>query len=132
MKKISMIIFLIGLVFADINIVYASSGFLRKNSIKTCNGVSYGQHSSDNHWHKAVLNDNGGYNAEGDPIYSDPCGNNQNNNNINNNSGNSANNTSVIKTPVVKSSDATLLSLKVDNNAIGIADNMSYTTKMLQ
>ena len=57
--------------------VSASSGALRNDSIKTCpDGIQYGQHGSDNHWHIAEYTprDKGSnYSALGDPIYSDPC-----------------------------------------------------------
>lgn len=58
--------------------VQATSGALRKASIKTCsNGVTYGQHSSSGelHWHvaKADSDVSSGWIATGDPIYSDPC-----------------------------------------------------------
>ena len=66
--------------------VNASSGRLRKDSIKTCNGVTYGQHSSDNHWHIASENSDGSYSATGNPIYSDPC--NYSDNSSSNNSSN--------------------------------------------
>ena len=59
--------------------VNASSGRLRKDSIKTCGGITYGQHSSDNHWHIAELKD-GSYYATGNPIYSDPCSSSNSNN----------------------------------------------------
>ncbi len=128
MRKVflAIIIFILG-----ISSVYATPEFLRKDSIKTCNGNLYGQHSSDNHWHKAVLNDDGGYNAVGDPIYSDPCG------------GSVENETPIVedetpivenKTPAItnsvvsKSSDNSLLKLLVNGEEITISDNMSYTT----
>lgn len=85
-----MIIFVVGSI--EVN---ASSGALRKASIKTCNGITYGQHSSDNHWHVAEESD-GKYYATGDPIYSDPCSSNSNSSNTDNssNSGSSSNNSS--------------------------------------
>lgn len=85
-----MIIFVVGSI--EVN---ASSGALRKASIKTCNGITYGKHSSDNHWHVAEESD-GKYYATGDPIYSDPCGSSSNSSNADNsnNSGGSSNNSS--------------------------------------
>ncbi len=79
--------------------VNASSGRLKKNTIKTCNGVTYGQHSSDNHCHVAK-EDDGNYYAIGKPIYSNPC----------NNSNSSMNNEKIIpsKQTPNKSSDNTL------------------------
>ena len=84
-----MTIFVVGSVEAN-----ASSGKLRAASIKTCGGVTYGQHGSDDHWHIANNTDNGWY-PDGDAIYySDPCS--SNNNSTSNNSSNdsSSNNTS--------------------------------------
>lgn len=89
MKKSLCLILLITLFISGSIEVNASSGALRKASIKTCNGITYGQHSSDNHWHVAEESD-GKYYATGNPIYSDPCsssGGSSNNNNSNNDSG---------------------------------------------
>lgn len=72
MKKSLYIIILLLLFLVCSVKVDASSGFLKKASIKTCNGVMYGQHSSDNHWHVAEEK-NGKYYAAGDPFYTDPC-----------------------------------------------------------
>lgn len=83
-KKIIVLLFAF-LMICNITTVYASSGKLKKASIKTCNGVTYGQHSSDNHWHVAEEKD-GSYYATGNPIYSDPCS--SSNNNANNNDNN--------------------------------------------
>ena len=79
-KRIIMILLLTFLVIGNITNVNASSGRLRKASIKTCNGVTYGQHSSDNHWHVASRNSDGSYSATGNPIYSDPCNSNSSGN----------------------------------------------------
>lgn len=71
MKKIFII--LITFLFL-IPIVNASPGRLVSSSITTCNGITYGYHSSDKHWHVAVQNSDGSYNASGDIIgYSNPC-----------------------------------------------------------
>lgn len=58
-----------------INTASASSGALRKASIKQCpNGKYYGQHSSDNHWHEAERsNTSSGWSAIGPELSSDPC-----------------------------------------------------------
>lgn len=72
MKKVVGIILLGTIMLVGIVKVEASSGQLRKASITTCNGVTYGQHSSDNHWHVAEEKD-GKYYATGDPIYGNPC-----------------------------------------------------------
>ena len=85
MKKRKIFIALVFAFMLLINVpeVYASSGKLKKASIKTCNGVTYGQHSSDNHWHVAEEKD-GSYYATGNPMYTDPCASNTNSNNNNN------------------------------------------------
>lgn len=71
MKKIFLV--LIAFLFL-IPIVNASPGRLVNSSITTCNGITYGYHSSDKHWHVAVQNSDGSYNASGDIIgYSSPC-----------------------------------------------------------
>jgi len=72
MKQILLKIILLILFMSNILNVNASSGQLKKDSIKSCNGITYGQHSSDNHWHVASES-KGRYYATGDPIYSDPC-----------------------------------------------------------
>ena len=71
-KKIGGIFLIMFLFFMCQKNVFASSGRLRKDSITTCNGVTYGQHSSDNHWHVASKGEEGYY-ATGSPIYSNPC-----------------------------------------------------------
>lgn len=47
--------------------VYASNGKLKANSIIECNGIEYGYHGCDNHYHKAILK-NGEWYAEGEII----------------------------------------------------------------
>ena len=91
-RKIFIALLFAFMLLINVSEVYASSGKLRKASIKTCNGVTYGQHSSDNHWHVAEEKD-GSYYATGNPIYSDPCvsSNNNANNNDNNNDSNNEN-----------------------------------------
>lgn len=140
--------------------VNASSGRLRKDSIKTCGGITYGQHSSDNHWHIAELKD-GSYYATGNPIYNDPCnssnstnsdkqepenngnndstvvdsnttndsGNNQSNN-VNEESGTT--NNDIQSKPndneIIKSNDATIKNIIIDNKTIDVKDKMEYVT----
>ena len=55
--------------------VSASSGALKKDSIKTCpNGVTYGYHGPDNHWHVAEKsNVKSGWSAVGEALSGDPC-----------------------------------------------------------
>ena len=93
MKNIFLIIPIIIASLFNVVIVDASSGRLRKDSIKTCNGIVYGQHSEDNHWHVAEKQGNWYY-ANGEPIYTNPCLSNnvQIENSIDNNSNNSSTN----------------------------------------
>lgn len=152
MKKKSVYfgIVLLCVLFLGMTNVYATSGRLRKNSIKTCNGITYGQHSSDNHWHVAVRNSDGSYNASGDPIYSDPCasssnsssssGNTSGSSNTNSSSSNTISGSSKpastpvatpvsIPTPTPElSSDTSLKSVIVDGNTIEVSDSMEYQT----
>lgn len=152
MKKKSVYfgIVLLCVLFLGMTNVYATSGRLRKNSIKTCNGITYGQHSSDNHWHVAVRNSDGSYNASGDPIYSDPCasssnsssssGNTSGSSNTNSSSSNTSSGSSKpastpvatpvsIPTPTPElSSNTSLKSVTVDGNSIEVSDWMEYQT----
>lgn len=152
MKKKSVYfgIVLLCVLFLGMTNVYATSGRLRKNSIKTCNGITYGQHSSDNHWHVAVRNSDGSYNASGDPIYSDPCasssnsssssGNTSGSSNTNSSSSNTSSGSSKpASTPVATpvsiptpppelSSNTSLKSVTVDGNSIEVSDWMEYQT----
>ncbi len=123
MKKNVLFGICISIFLLNFNVVDASSGFLRKDSIKTCNGVTYGQHGSDNHWHVAVENSNGGYNASGSPIYQDPCA---NSNSSNYSNDNIPNNNQVI---VPKSSDVSLNKIVVNDEEIPIQDTMNYETE---
>jgi len=79
--------------------VFATPGALRKKSIETCNGITYGLHSDGKggtHWHRAEAHSkmSSGWAAVGDPILSDPCLKNSssNSNQSNNNSSNKSNN----------------------------------------
>ncbi len=147
MKKLFLSVIVILALLCNNNMVLASSGRLRSNSIKNVNGVLYGQHGGDNHWHVAIKNSNGTYNASGDPIYSDPSKSSQstssssssknNGGNANNNSStngksstNSDNNSRNVSTsPVEKlSNDTSLLSLKIDEQEITLVDAMTYET----
>lgn len=76
-KKIIVLLLILGLIL-HINDVNASSGALRKNSIKTCpDGIVYGYHGSNGktHWHKAVKSEksSSGWIASGSQINDDPC-----------------------------------------------------------
>lgn len=142
-----MTIFVVG--SAEVN---ASSGKLRSASIKTCGGITYGQHSSDDHWHIAKNTDNGWY-PDGDAIYyNDLCSSNNNsssdnqsndsssnnsssssssNNSSSNNSssgGSSNNNQTTTKPEETKSNDNTLKSIIINEENIKIEENMNYST----
>lgn len=148
MKKCLYLILLMTIFVVGIIEVNASSGALRKASIKTCNGITYGKHSSDNHWHVAEESD-GKYYATGDPIYSDPCSSSSNSSNADNsnNSGGSSNNSSNNNTSTtkpnsssssnansstekeeVKSNDNTLKIIIIDGKEIDVKDNIDYST----
>lgn len=122
-KKVLFGIFVIAFVI-NFNVVEAGSGFLRKDSIKSCNGITYGQHGSDNHWHVAIENSGGGYNASGNPIYQDPCANFSSSGSYNSDTQNNSN-------PVIvpKSSDVSLNKVVLNDDEIPIQDIMSYETK---
>ena len=122
-KNVLFGIFVIAFVI-NFNVVEASSGFLRKDSIKSCNGITYGQHGSDNHWHVAIENSGGGYNASGNPIYQDPCANFSSSGSYNSDTQNNSN-------PVIvpKSSDVSLNKVVLNDDEIPIQDIMSYETK---
>lgn len=143
MKKIKYIIFILIISGTALAQVDATSGRLRNNSIKTCNGITYGQHSDDNHWHVASRNSNGTYSATGSAIYSDPCKSNNNqssnppsNNNSSSNSNNNVNNQNTTtnnqeNNPIpeeTKSNDNTLKTITIDGNNIEISDNINYLT----
>ena len=122
-KNVLFGIFVIAFVI-NFNVVEASSGFLRKDSIKSCNGITYGQHGSDNHCHVAIENSGGGYNASGNPIYQDPCANFSSSGSYNSDTQNNSN-------PVIvpKSSDVSLNKVVLNDDEIPIQDIMSYETK---
>ena len=70
LKKILLVIIL----FTNMN-VYASSGALRKSSIKTCpDGITYGSHKGEGtiHYHKAIYKGKQYY-PDGNAIANDPC-----------------------------------------------------------
>lgn len=74
MKKISYLSIVLTCLVMLVNInVYATSGYLRKDSIITCNKIKYGRHGKDNHWHIASRNSNGSYSAVGGAMYKNPC-----------------------------------------------------------
>lgn len=68
-KYIKILLFIV--VFIVCDNVTATSGALKKNSIKTCpNGITYGYHKD--HWHVASSNGKNYY-AKGSAISKDPC-----------------------------------------------------------
>lgn len=134
--------------------VFATSGALRKNSIKTCpNGITYGLHgdgAGGTHWHQAEQHSqmSSGWAAVGDPLSSDPCPKNDNNTNQNNNSNsnqtnsNQSNNTSKenntttnnnqtntsSKNENKKSNDTSISKLTINGKSIySIDDTMEHT-----
>lgn len=57
-----------------VNYALATPGNLRQASIIQCpNGVFYGQHGGDNHWHAAQQNPNGQWSAIGEAFFHHPC-----------------------------------------------------------
>jgi len=78
MRKLFTRLFLVIVCFAFIQVgdVHATSGALRRRTIKTCpNGVTYGLHGNGNnntHWHEAKTNGESYY-ATGEPLSGDPC-----------------------------------------------------------
>lgn len=99
----------------------ATSGSLKKDTIKECEGNLYGQHGSDNHWHVAIKNENGSYSAKGDAILNDPCPLN-NENNINNS------NTDDKTVAIPQNSDSSLKEITIDDEKIDIKETMEYKT----
>ena len=140
MKKV-MFIVLIGVLFSfNIGDVSATTGRLKKSSIVTCNGITYGSHSNEygTHWHVAEKKGDSYY-ATGDEISTNPCENVQNessaNNSISNNgtkdnnqNNNSNNNVDDSVSEDNKSDDTSLKSLQVNDDFIKISENMTYET----
>lgn len=96
--------------------VLATSGSLRKDTIKECEGNLYGQHGSDNHWHIAIKNENGSYSAKGDALKSDPCP-------LNNNQ-----NVDDKTVDIPKNNDSSLKEITIDNEKIDVGETMEYKT----
>lgn len=129
MKKILYLILLMTIFVVGSIEVNASSGALRKASIKTCNGITYGKHSSDNHWHVAEESD-GKYYATGDPIYSDPCSSSSNSSNTDNsnNSGGSSNNYSNNNTSTTNPNSSSSSNNSSNNNTSTTDPNSSSSS----
>lgn len=94
----------------------ATSGSLKKDTIKECEGNLYGQHGSDNHWHIAIKNENGSYLAKGDALANDPCP-------LNNNQ-----NVDDKTVAIPKNNDSSLKEIMIDNEKIDIKETMEYKT----
>lgn len=132
MKK-KYLILIIGILILPKNVL-ATSGWLSKNSITSCNGQTYGSHG-DGHWHVAEQRDNRWY-AIGDPLSGNPCqgannyNSNSNNNNQNTNSNNNYSNNNV-QEPIedTRSSDTSIKEIKINDSAIEINNDMNYETK---
>lgn len=152
MKRNLCLMLIVILLLVGSNNVNASSGRLKKDSIRTCNGIMYGRHSDDNHWHVAEKKGDWYY-PIGEPIYSDPCtfdnslsstDDLNNENDFTNNSSSSDNltnddssNNDVSKIEPVsendslskeKSHDNTLKTIIIDGKEIDIMDNIDYST----
>lgn len=154
-KKVGFLLLGLAVLSSNVMQAQASAGRLRNNSIKVCNGVTYGQHSSDNHWHVASRNKNGTYNATGSAIYTDPCSGkassssgttkspSKSNSSKSNNSKSSSKSNSTKsslntkkqedtkKTVVkedVKSSDNTLKKIVIDGQDVRVANSMNFET----
>lgn len=157
-KIVNVCLIVILMLVININNVYATSGALRKNSIKTCpNGLTYGYHSSSGqtHWHQAEAHSemSSGWAAVGEPLSGDPCPNNDNNSNQNssnenNNSNDNQSNTnqsnnnsqesntstnnnqtSTTNKPNKKSDDTSINKLIInDKNFYSIDDTMEYAS----
>lgn len=137
MKKslyLGLVLFLFLLGAVDAN---ASSGALKKDSIKTCpNGVTYGYHGKDNHWHEAEKsNVKSGYSAIGSPLPGDPCptnsnsnSNNNSNNNDNNGNSNSFSGNEISKKDNAKSGDNSLTKIIIDNKEYDTKEEIFYST----
>lgn len=119
MKKVLIFIGILYILFPIHTL--ATSGSLKKDTIKECEGTLYGQHGSDNHWHVAIKNENGSYSAKGDAILNDPCPLN-NENNINNS------NTDDKTVAIPQNSDSSLKEITIDDEKIDIKETMEYKT----
>ena len=136
MKKVRYCLFLLFIFCFCIDVTFASSGALKKKSIKTCpNGVTYGYHGSDNHWHVAESSDvSSGWTAVGEPLSGDPSpkggGNSSQNTTRNTTTTITTTTTSMTTTsaPTTTVINSGVQKVLVNNNDIGkINEEMSYT-----
>ena len=72
-KKIITVFVTLIIMLVTVEPINASSGKLKGASIVSCNGVNYGSHSADNHWHKAKEHDSGWYPDGGVVSATNPC-----------------------------------------------------------
>ncbi len=114
MKRFLVLIFIAFILFP--NNISATSGSLKKDTIKECEGNLYGQHGSDNHWHVAIKNENGSYSAKGDALEGDPC---PINNDVKDNN---------VSKEELKNNDSSLKEITIDSELITIKDTMEYKT----
>lgn len=114
MKRFLVLIFIAFILFP--NNISATSGSLKKDTIKECEGNLYGQHGSDNHWHLAIKNENGSYSAKGDALEDDPC---PINTDVKDNN--------VSKEEIINN-DSSLKEIAIDSELITIQDTMEYKT----
>lgn len=74
MKKQISILFLGFFLMLSTISIEATPGRLKDASITNCNGIYYGYHGKDNHWHVAKQNKDGSYAAIGDILVNgNPC-----------------------------------------------------------
>lgn len=72
-KKLNVLFIVVLLFISTINI-NATPGRLVGKSIVECNGIYYGYHGADKHWHQAQKEENGYWNAISEPLgYKNPC-----------------------------------------------------------
>ena len=138
MKKKVLCIFLFIIIFVLNNTISATSGALKKDSIKTCpDGITYGYHGKNEHWHVAEKsNTKSGWSAIGEPLNSDPCPNNTTNNKLPNSNNNNSNNENVKETKQnnnsanqeeVKSNDTSIKTININDKIINdIKDEIIY------
>jgi len=123
-RKFLFILFICVIIVPNVS---ATSGALRKNSIKKChNGITYGYHGSNGkiHWHQAKADSDvsSGWTSVGEAIYTDPCDfdNAGSSNNSNNNFDNITNNESDVNNNLDNNSTNNNVGNSGDNNGNNI------------
>ena len=121
LKKILLVIIL----FTSMN-VYASSGALRKSSIKTCpDGITYGSHKGEGtlHYHKAIYKGKRYY-PDGNAIANDPC---PKKNNIVKKTTREVTTKKQITTIPIRSSDTTINKITINGeDYLNVSENNNY------